>query len=629
MPGQAGSHMDHRLLSYYNKELQYLRELGGEFARQFPKIAGRLGLEAFECADPYVERLLEGFAFLAARVQLKIDAEFPRFTEHLLSLVYPHYLAPTPSMVVVKLHPNHRQGQLNEGFRVPRGSALRSDTGTGSQTACEYRLAHDVTLWPIELVKVTHVSNLGRLGEVSLPGKEHPRGALVFRFRTTTGAPFSELALDELALFLTGPEQLSMRMYELLFAGTRALAVGAPNDRDPALVLQDPIRQVGFDDDEALLPFGPKSFQGYRLLHEYFAFPSRYQFVMLQGLKSGVARCHEPEMEVVVLLDRHEPSVESSVSTAHFELFCAPAANLFPKRVDRIHLSNRQHQYHVVADRTRPKDFELHSLTEVVGLGTRARAQQEFKPFYSSRERSQGEAAFYTVHREPRVASTREHREGARSSYAGGEMFVSLVNGNQGPFHGDLKQLAIKALCTNRDLPLMMSLGGGRTDFFLDTGAPVESIRCVAGPSEPRPPIAWGATSWRLVSHLSLNYLSITDTSSEEGASGLRQLLHLYSDLGSPVLRRHVDGVRSVSTSSIVRRVPTSGPLAFGRGIEILLECDESAFEGGSAFMFASVLERFFAKYVAINSFSETALKSVQRGGLMRWPARLGRRAAS
>ena len=168
--------MDHRLLFYYNRELQYLRELGGEFARQFPKIAGRLGLEAFECADPYVERLLEGFAFLAARVQLKIDSNFHVSPRHLLSLVYPHYLAPTPSMAVVKVTPNHRQGQLNEGFFVPRGSALRSNVGRGDQTACEYRTGHDVTLWPIELASVGHVSNVGKLDELS-SGKERIQGA--------------------------------------------------------------------------------------------------------------------------------------------------------------------------------------------------------------------------------------------------------------------------------------------------------------------------------------------------------------------------------------------------------------------------------------------------------------------
>ncbi len=619
--------MDHRLLSYYNRELQYLRELGGEFARQFPKIAGRLGLEAFECADPYVERLLEGFAFLAARVQLKIDSEFPRFTEHLLSLVYPHYLAPTPSMAIVKVTPNHRQGQLNDGFCVPRGSALRSNVGRGDQTACEYRTGHDVTLWPIELASVGHVSNVGKLDDLKLPGKKRIQGAIKFRFRTLTGVPFNDLSLDNLALFVSGPEQFSLRIYEMLLAGAQALVVRAPNSDDLTLVLDNPIRPIGFEDEEALLPFGSKSFQGYRLLHEYFSFPSRFQFLGLSGLEEGVARCSESELEVVVLLDRHDPTIESAISTAHFELFCTPAINLFPKQIDRIHLNERQHQYHLIADRTRPRDFEVHSLTEVVGMGTRAHTRQEFTPFYASRERSAQDSAFYTIHREVRIVSEREKRDGARSTYSGSELFMSLVNGEQGPFFSDLRQLAIAALCTNRDLPLMMSVGAGPADFYLDSGAPIDTIRCVAGPSEPRPPSAWGASSWRLVSHLSLNYLSITDTNPEAGAAALRQLLQLYGEFGAPAMRRQIEGVRSVTSTSIVRRIRTPGPLAFGRGVEISLDCDESAFEGGSAFLFSAVLERFLAKHASINSFTELVFKSAQRGESMRWPARIGRRA--
>jgi type VI secretion system protein ImpG len=399
--------MDYRLLSYYNRELQYLRELGGEFARQFPKIAGRLGLETFECADPYVERLLEGFAFLAARVQLKIDAEFPRFTEHLLSLVYPHYLAPTPSMAIVQIVPNYKQGQLNEGFCVRRGSALRSNVARGDHTACEYRTGHDVTLWPIELASVEHVSNVGKLAELRLPGKKRIQGAIRFRFRTATGVPFNELNLDNLTLFVHGPDQFSLRIYELLLAGAQAMVVRAPNRDDLAMVLDNPIRPIGFEDDEALLPFGPKSFQGYRLLHEYFSFPTRFQFLELSGLKPGVAQCSEPELEVVVLLDRHEPSIESAIGTNHFNLSCTPAINLFPKQIDRIHLNERQHQYHVLADRTRPRDFEVHSLQEVVGVGTRASSRREFRPFYANRERSDLDSAFYTIHREVRIVSGR------------------------------------------------------------------------------------------------------------------------------------------------------------------------------------------------------------------------------
>jgi type VI secretion system protein ImpG len=204
--------MDPRLLQYYGQELSYIRELGGEFAREFPKIAGRLGLETFECSDPYVERLLEGFAFLAARVHLKIDDEFPRFTQHLLEILYPHYLAPIPSMGIMQLSPNLNESVLAQGYRVPRGSSLRSVLGRGDQTACEYRTAHDVTLWPLEIVAAEYTGYVGDLGDLDLRGR--PRAVLRLKLRATAGLKISELSLDDLTLFLRGGDELPARLYE-------------------------------------------------------------------------------------------------------------------------------------------------------------------------------------------------------------------------------------------------------------------------------------------------------------------------------------------------------------------------------------------------------------------------------
>ncbi|HEX7500888.1 MAG TPA: type VI secretion system baseplate subunit TssF, partial [Polyangia bacterium] len=283
--------MDPRLLSYYNRELQYIRETGQEFAKEFPKIAGRLGIESLECTDPYVERLLESFAFLTARVQLKIDAEFPRFTQHLLDMVYPHYLAPTPSMAVVQLKPSLSEGALADGFKVPRGSVLKSFVGRGEQTACEYRTAHDTTLWPLEITGAEYTSFLGDLGNLRIPVKA--KSAIRLRLHASAGLNFNQLALDALPIYLRGGDEIAMRLYELLLGHTVALVVRPAGQGGGAgeLVLDDPIRPLGFEDEEALLPFGPRSFQGYRLLTEYFALPSRFLFALLTGLATAVRRC--------------------------------------------------------------------------------------------------------------------------------------------------------------------------------------------------------------------------------------------------------------------------------------------------------------------------------------------------
>jgi type VI secretion system protein ImpG len=484
-----------------------------------------------------------------------------------------------------------------------------------------------VDLWPLELVSVTHSPFVGDLGNLDLPSRKIVRGAVRLRFRTVGGGSISELALERLPLFLRGAEGLGMRLYELIRGGALGLLLRDGAGNRTSLVTSDAVRGVGFDDDQALLPYGPRSFQGYRLLHEYFALPARYLFVELADLGPGVRACQGNELEIAILLDRNDPSLEPLILPEHFEMFCTPAINLFPRKTDRIHLNDRENEYHVVPDRTRPLDFEVHSISEVIGYGTGTTAQREFLPFYECTERTaQDEAsAYYIVHRQQRLASTRR-AGGSRSIYPGGEVFLSLVDGEEGPYSHDLRQLGVSALCTNRDLPLEMSVGEGKTDFFLESGAPVEAVRCVAGPSEPRPSRAFGATSWRLVSHLSLNYLSLIDSGDGQGAAALRELLHLYGDLGSPTSKREIDGVRSVQSAPITRRLPGEGPMSFGRGLEISVECDERAFDGASAFLLGAVLEHFFNKYVSLNSFTETVIRTPQRGEIARWPAKPGRR---
>jgi type VI secretion system protein ImpG len=615
------------LLEYYNRELRYLRELGGEFARDYPKVAGRLGLDAFECADPYVERLLEGFAFLAARVQLKIDAEFPRFTEHLLEMLCPHYLGPTPSMAVVQLRPDPKQGAPSGGFLVPRGTALTSNLRGGEATPCEYRTGHDVILWPLELTKVSHTSYVADLGNRVSSGRQAIKGSLRLRLRTTNGTPFSALSLDRLPVFVRGSDAMSLRLYELLVCGSVGVGGRSPSENAITGSLVGTVRPLGLDDDQSLLPSVARSFHGYRLLHEYFAFPNRFLFAELSGLRDCVRRCNGQEIELVVALDRHDPAIEAAINADHLSLFCAPAINLFPRKADRIHLNDREHEYHVVADRSRPLDFEVHSVLDVSGFGSKGDLRRKFAPFYGSHASpaSPEESAFFTVQRRPRLTASRQGN-GPRSSYLGGEVFIALVDGNEGPFRSDLRQLAVETLCTNRDLPLRMPVGEGRTDFFLESGAPVESVRCVAGPSAPHPSHAWGETSWRLISHLSLNYLSLTDSPDGRGAATLRELLHLYGDLSDAGVRRQVEGVRSAVGRPIVRRLPLDGPASFARGVEVTLECDESAFEGTSVVLLSLVLDRFFANYVSLNSFTETVLRSVQRGEIVRWPMKIGRR---
>lgn len=625
--------MDPRLRDYYERELRHLAEMCGEFAQAFPKIAGRLSLEGFvkefQCPDPYVERLLEGFAYMAARVQLKVDAEYPRFTEALLDMVYPDYLAPLPSMGIVQVRPDLSQGNLRDGIVLPRGTTLNGLLGKNDQTACEYHTAHAVTLWPLAIEAVSYLPSAAALNALGVPSIGRARAGLRMRLKTTAGATFNELALDEMALYLRGNDQVAMRLYEQFMANATAVLCRPATGTAPWVRLaQGRLHAVGFEDEEALLPHGPRSFQGYRLLKEYFAFPDRFMFAAMAGLNPGFRRCPTNEIEILVLFDASAAFLQEAIDASRLALFCTPVVNLFPKRADRIHLSDQTNEFHIVVDRSRPLDYEVYGITSVHGFGAGIEPEVEFLPFYacsdSSRKSVQG--AFYTLHRTPRVLSSRQRRHGPRSSYIGSESFLALVDAAETPYRSSLRQLGIGALCTNRDLALQMPVGMGRTDFTWEIAAPIESIRFLAGPTEPRPSTAHKETAWKLISHLALNYLSLADQGPDEGAVALRELLDLYAGLGDPTVGRQVEGVRSIVAAPVHRRLPIPGPASFGRGLQIVLTLEENAFAGTGVYLLGAVLERFFARYVSINAFTECVLATPSRGEIKQWPPRIGQR---
>jgi type VI secretion system protein ImpG len=635
--------MDPRLLQYYNIELQHLREMGAEFAEQFPKIAARLGMSGLEVTDPYVERLIEGVSFLAARVHLKLDAEFPRFTQSLLETVYPHYLAPTPSMVVTQCTPDPNEPGLAAGVTVPRGSTLQGVMGVDDATACEFRTSQDVTLWPIEIVSASYFSYAPDLPLNALPIAQRIKGGVRIILRTTAGLKFSQTSLDRLTLYLTGRSDVANSLYELCLTSALGALVlpGKGASRWHEFLPAKSFQPIGFADDEAVLPVTLRSFQGYRLLQEYFAFPQRFRFFELSGLRRAITRVDANELELVLLLGRGDTNLESVVDASSLALFCTPAVNLFPKRADRIHVTDSTFEYHVVPDRTRAMDFEVYEVTSVVGHGVGTDSEQEFRPFYAafSSDRDNEHSAYFTTRREPRLLSAEQRRRGVRSSYIGSEVFLGLVDAAHAPFSAELRQLSVQTLCTNRDLVLHMPVGIGKSDFSLDVAAPVAAIRVIAGPSRPFGPLADGGISWKAISHLSLNYLSLVNSTPQEGASALRDLLELYAGSGEVSAKKQVEGVRSVRVAPVVRRLPppraaagSSGSrsvaplLAFGRGLEITVELDEMAFEGGSAFLLGSVLAQFFSRYVSINSFTETVLRSLGRGEIYRWVPQWGAR---
>ncbi len=622
--------MDARLLDYYNRELTYMHELGAEFAQRYPKIAGRLGMRGIEVSDPYVERLLEGFSFLTARIQLKMDAEFPRFSQRLLEVVYPNFLAPLPAMAVVQIDGNLNEGSLKAGYELPRHTILRGRMIKGEQTACEFRTGHAVTLWPIRIAEAGIGPVPAEIAHAMPAVARQAKSAITIKLEAVGGARFADMPLDRLEFFLSGAELHALRVLELaVHHSIGVVCRSGPGSAARIVPLGDEaIRHEGFEPDQSLLPYDARSFQGYRLLHEYFAFPDRYLFFSVNKMRAAAAAMSGTTMEIVILLDRADADLERLVDAKHFSLFCTPIINLVPRRSDRIPVGPGQHEHHAVIDRTRPRDFEIFTVERVTGHMANGSEEREFRPFLGSFAADDGDfGAYFSLRREPRLVSDRARAQGTRTSYTGSEIYVSLVDQHDAPFPHSLRHITLDALCTNRDLPLLLPTGL-ESDFTLRVSAPVRSIRILRGPSRPYPALAEGALTWRLISHLGLNYLSLTDVDPTQGAAALREMLDLYGNLADPAVRRQIQGVRSMALAPVFRRLPEPGPIVFGRGVEIALKIDEVAFSGASPYLFGAVLEQFFSRHVSLNAFTEFALASLQRGEIARWTPRVGRRPA-
>lgn len=628
--------MDPRLLSLYTEELAHLREMGGEFAQAFPKVARRLAMDGLEVADPYVERLLEGFAFMAARVRLKLDAEYPQFVAQLLESVAPMFLAPVPSAMVARLRPDLAHPDLARGAVVPRGSSLVSQAPRGQNTLCEFRTAQAVTLWPLEIVQAQVFTQAADLPVAALPVARQVRCGLRLRLRVHGGATAAQLPLDRLNLHFSAGGSVGYRLHELVgdaALGTLVWPVKGEWLPPPAAQWRPAAQSIalgGFAADEALLPETLQGYSAYRLLQELAMLPQRFLFADALDLRARLAAVSTPEFDWVVLCSRADPGLEPLVDAASLALHCTPALNLFPKRLDRIAVHTGLHEFHAVPDRTRPLDHEVHSIESVTGYGTATAGPQVFRPLYAA---GHADAApprgYYTLRREPRQVSQRAQQQGTRSAYIGSEVHLSLVRPDGLPYDDDLRQLAIGAWVTNRDLPLL--LGGSphgepnqaAPAWSLDAAGAVTAVDCLRGPTRPVARNAWGARGWSLVNQLTLNHLTLVGNTPHEAAAALRSVLALYG-LDNDGWTRQLEALIGVQARAVTRRLPHPGPLSFGSGVQVELEVDELGFPNHGAYLFGCVLERYFARQSAINSFSETLLRSTTRGVIGRWAPRVG-----
>ena len=628
--------MDPRLVDFYDQELKYLRETAREFGAAYPTLAARLGVNTPGEADPYVERLLEGVAFLAARVQLKLNDEFPKFTQHLLDAVYPHYLSPMPSIAVLALEPKASDPALNDGVVVPRGSACAIAASEPNRADCIFTTGEDVRLWPIRVAKVEYLANRAGVAVASGGSGVEGEGGFIIRLETTGPDGFDKLRIENLSFYLGGAESLAGRIYEQIAGNVAGVSIADPAARTVTRVGgREKVRNPAYDDASALLPVDRRAFRGYRILQEYFACPERFQVINLSGLAPALSRISGNAAEILIATSSVDKRLAGALSADAFRLFCTPAINLFRKRCDPVLLDSGSHEFRVLPERVRPLDYEVYSLIEVASEGASNRPRRVYHPIYRADPRLRDEATtgFYAMRRAPTRLSAL-HPVKRASDYSGADLWISL---SQLPkARGEPDQLSITALCTNRDIADALRGSGALLEFRLADAPYVQRVSAALRPTRPRLPVGFedsrlleggrsaGDRLWRLVSHLRPNYESLF--ADDAGAARLREHLALYARLDSPTDKQIVDGLTAVREGPAFRRVASADPLSFARGRKVELTFDERNYPDGGAFLFAEVLDRFLSEFVSVNSFVETQAVSIQRGRIGAWGPRRGDR---
>lgn len=595
--------MDDKLLDYYERELTFAREMGAEFAAKYPKIAGRLLLEPDKCEDPHTERLIEAFAFISGRIHKKIDDDFPEITESLMGITYPHYNNPIPSMTMVRFDPINKS-ITEKGFEIEEGMTLFSKPI--KNVPCRFSLCQSVSIWPIK-VQAAFLDDPG-------PIKEAVQ-TIVIELETVNNIDFGALACNRLRFFLNGPHQHVFNLYEHLFNNACQVEFEFTNQQGRLETIRlepaDCIGSVGFEPHEKILPYSKRSFPGYLLLFEYFAFPEKYLFFDLAGFEKFKSKKIGTSVAVKIYLNKSLKE-DILVNQETFQLNAAPVVNLYKKIAEPVRVEQRKTEYQVIPDLRRRNATEVYTVDQVRPASVSGGATKEYRPFYSIRHHlsdddSKTDNVFWHIQRRP----------SGRQGDKGTEVFLSFSDLKMTPSDPGTDILTVALTCTNRDLPARLPFGDTKGDFTIELAAPIEKISCMIKPTSTRRPFLGGALQWRLISHLSLNYISIV----EGGEDALKEILTLYDFENSTSTQQQISGIVALKSRHVTKRIKES----FCRGVQITITLDEDKFVGSGLYLFASILERFLAQYVSVNSFSQLILKTLQqKEELKRWPPRSG-----
>lgn len=582
-------------LEKYNDELFALRKRASRFAAAFPKIAGRLRMTGEVADDPHVERLIQSFAYSAARVRQKLDDEFPELSDSLLETLYPHYLAPLPSMSVVHFSPSPALATVQT---LPRHSEILAEPIGGE--SCRFRTTQDVNIVPLEIAAATLASQ-----PIDAPFSSSCAGAascLRLSLRTTSPRPtsFGEMGLNSLQVFISSAWQQATALHELLTNHCIGISLAQHSeDRNAVFLAPSSLKPSGFSKEEAMLPYPANSFDGYRLLTEFFALPQKFLCFDIEGIDQWSGG----DCELYIYLDAADSRLERMVAAKDLVLNASPVINLFKQSCEPLTLDGTRTEYRLLPDARRQRTREIYGV-ENVQLTTRSGQIEKTSPFFGRTQRSNGSNVFWQTYRRF------DDDDGSSDTD------IAFIDQQRGPL-GPLDVVAsVDTLCINRELPSQLPYGGGHP--FLQLSAGNEAVGSIEALMPPTPAVRMNersAREWRLVSHLLLNHLSLFDN----GGAPLKDILSLYAFRDTPETRQLVEAITSVEARNSHARIGS----AMVPGTDITLEFDPAMIDRPAAYIFASVLNHFFGLYTSINSF--TRLTVTMRGHsepLARWPAR-------
>jgi type VI secretion system protein ImpG len=578
-------------LQYYFDELSYLRDAGRSFAREHRKVAARLEMPHGETSDPHVERLIESFAFMTARLQRQMKAEFPDITTALLGVLYPQLTQPLPPMAIACFDVSPTIKGLTEGFPIRRKTPLFAQDTSGM--TCRFRTCYDTMLWPVSVVHAAldqaEYHDLGFGGTV-----------LSIRLRAREDLLRNQAFLPSLRFFLDGPPELTGALYEILFANTTDVLLVDKSNPKPISLGAGALRKIGFAPEEEVLPYPPNALPGYRLLQEYFNFQQKFLFFEVDQLSKRHCAAN-PEAAASDTLDllfvlREPPQPEPVVSARNFRLGCTPIINLFQKTSEPIRLDHLQLEYRLIADIRREATTEIHSILGVSSSANPAERSRNYEPFFSFRHSAAGVGpqAFWLARRVP----------ADRDDVRGTDMYLSFLDRSFNPAVPDDQAVFAHMLCTNRWLASQLP---DRVELNIEETTPVLRIACVTKPTVPLYPPLGGPSLWRLVSSLSLNSSSLTGD--RQGLEALQEILRLYSFTQHAYANQEIEGIREMQTRKVLRRFGPDAWRGYRRGTEITFVFDTMKYKGGSALLLASVLRHFLGLFGSLNTFTQVVAK--------------------